>query len=94
MMSYRGYSGSTGTPSERKNVADAKRAYDTLVGMGTLGTQIVAYGESLGTGVAVQVAADKPVAGLILDAPLHVHRRRRRGLLSLSTIAVLHARSL
>ena len=69
IMSYRGYSGSTGHPSEQNNVADAKLAYDRLVALGAPPDQIVLYGESLGSGVAVQVAAKKPVAGIILDAP-------------------------
>ncbi|MEW5962986.1 MAG: alpha/beta fold hydrolase [Pseudomonadota bacterium] len=69
MMTYRGYGGSTGRPSERANVADAKLAYDTLTGLGVDPSEIVVYGESIGSGVAVQVAAEKPVAGVILDAP-------------------------
>lgn len=69
MMTYRGYSGSTGKPSERANVADAKLAYDWLIGKGVSANDIVIYGESLGTGVATQVAAAKPVGGVILDAP-------------------------
>ena len=69
MMSYRGYGGSTGSPSEAANVADAKLAYDWLVSSGVGPEGIVLYGESLGSGVAVQVALEKPVAGLILDAP-------------------------
>ena len=69
MMAYRGYGGSTGTPSEKANIADAKRAYDTLIGDGVSPSDIIIYGESLGTGVAVQVAAAKRVAGVILDAP-------------------------
>jgi len=69
MMTYRGYGGSTGSPSERNNVADAKLAYDTLVRSGVAAEDIVLYGESIGSGVAVQVAAEKPVAGIILDAP-------------------------
>ncbi len=69
IMSYRGYSGSTGTPSERANVEDAKLAYEVLVGKGVPKEKIILYGESLGTGVAVQVGAEKPVAGIILDAP-------------------------
>lgn len=69
MMTYRGYGGSTGQPSERANVADAKLAYDTLVGLGVDPSEIVLYGESIGSGVAVQVAAEKEVAGIILDAP-------------------------
>lgn len=69
IMAYRGYGGSTGQPSERNNVSDAKSAYDWLVAHGVKPGDIVLYGESLGSGVAVQVAAEKPVAGLILDAP-------------------------
>lgn len=69
MMSYRGYSGSTGRPTEANNVADAKRAYDALVAEGVRPEEIVLYGESLGSGVAVQLAAARPVAGVVLDAP-------------------------
>jgi fermentation-respiration switch protein FrsA (DUF1100 family) len=69
MMSYRGFSGSTGSPTEAANVADAKLAYDALVKEGVSPDDIILYGESLGTGVAVQVAAEKKVAGIILDSP-------------------------
>ena len=69
MMSYRGYSGSTGEPSEAANVADAKLAYDTLIAEGVGPQDIIIYGESIGSGVAVQVAAEKAAAGLVLDAP-------------------------
>jgi len=69
MMSYRGFSGSSGAPSEAANVGDAKLAYDTLVARGVDPADIIVYGESLGSGVATQVAAEKRVAGLILDAP-------------------------
>jgi hypothetical protein len=69
MLSYRGYSGSTGHPSERANVADAKLAYEALVREGVAPQDIILYGESLGSGIAVQLAAEKPVAGVILDAP-------------------------
>ncbi len=69
MMTYRGYGGSTGSPTEVDNVADAMRAYDTLVARGAAPAAIILYGESLGSGVAVQVALEKPAAGLILDAP-------------------------
>ncbi len=69
MMAYRGYSGSTGSPSEAANVADAKLAYDALVKDGVPPDDIILYGESLGSGVAIQVAQEKKVAGLILDSP-------------------------
>ena len=69
MMAYRGYNGSTGSPSERSNVADGILAFDTLVADGVRAADIIVYGESLGSGVAVQVAAERPAGGVILDAP-------------------------
>jgi hypothetical protein len=69
MVSYRGYSGSTGSPSEAANVADALLAYDLLVREGVRPEDIILYGESLGTGVAVQVAAARAVRGMIMEAP-------------------------
>ncbi len=69
MMTYRGFGGSTGTPSEKNNVADALAVYDAVLASGIPAADIVLYGESLGTGVAVQVAAQRDVAGVILDAP-------------------------
>lgn len=69
MPSYRGYSGSTGSPSEEAIVADAHLAYDHLRGMGIAERAIVVYGESLGSGVAVRLASDRSVGAVILDAP-------------------------
>lgn len=69
IMSYRGYSGSSGRPSEKANVADARLAFDTLVGWGVDPADIYIYGESIGTGIAVQVAGTRSPGGLILDAP-------------------------
>ena len=69
MLAWRGYSGSDGNPSEAASVADAKLAYTALVTQGIKPADIIVYGESLGTGVAVQLAAEKPVGGVILDAP-------------------------
>ena len=69
MMSYRGYSGSGGKPTEQLNVADAIRAYDQLRAEGIKPESIVAYGESLGSGVAIQLARERALAALVLDAP-------------------------
>lgn len=69
MVSYRGYSGSTGSPSEASNAADALVAYDALVKEGVAAGSIIAYGESLGSNIAVRVAIERKVGGVILDAP-------------------------
>jgi hypothetical protein len=68
MVSYRGYSGSTGSPSEAGLHLDARTAYDWVTG-GYEANRLVLYGESLGSGVVVRLAADRPVGGVILDAP-------------------------
>ena len=69
MMAYRGYGGSTGSPSETANVADARLAYGALVLEGVAPERIVIYGESLGTGVAARLAVERPAAGVVLEAP-------------------------
>jgi len=69
MLSHRGYSGSTGSPSERALVADAQFALDWIVAHGISADRIVLFGESLGTGMAVQLAASRPVRAVILDSP-------------------------
>lgn len=69
MPAYRGYSGSTGLPSEKAIIADATLAYNYLLKQGIPAERIVLYGESLGTGVAVQVAASHCVGALVLDSP-------------------------
>lgn len=67
-ISYRGFSGSTGVPSERANVADAIAAYDDL-SRTVPSSDIVLHGESLGSGVAAQLAAARPAAALVLETP-------------------------
>jgi uncharacterized protein len=67
-LSYRGYAGSTGHPSEPGLLLDAAAVYDfTAARYGA--DRIVAWGFSLGTGVAVALAAEHPVAKLVLEAP-------------------------
>src|SRR5712672_1450514 len=67
-LSYRGYAGSSGQPSERGLLQDAAAAYAfTTARYGA--ERIVVWGFSLGTGVAVAVAAEHPVGKLILEAP-------------------------
>jgi fermentation-respiration switch protein FrsA (DUF1100 family) len=66
---YRGYSGSTGAPSESGLRLDARAGYDWLIARGYTPDNIVIHGFSLGSGVAVQLAADHPARALILEAP-------------------------
>jgi fermentation-respiration switch protein FrsA (DUF1100 family) len=67
-LSYRGYTGSSGRPSERGLLMDAAVTYAFAAALYDSGC-IVLWGFSLGTGVAVAVAAEHPVGGLILEAP-------------------------
>ena len=68
-LSWRGYGGSTGAPSEAGLLTDAKAAYDHLRARGIPPDRIVLIGESLGTGHAVITAASNPVAAVVLEAP-------------------------
>jgi fermentation-respiration switch protein FrsA (DUF1100 family) len=67
-LSYRGYGGSSGKPSEAGLLLDASAAYDFAAARYPSG-RIVLWGESLGTGVAIALAAGRQVGGIILDAP-------------------------
>jgi fermentation-respiration switch protein FrsA (DUF1100 family) len=69
IMAYRGYNGSTGKPSESAIEGDARLVYDTLTSEGVTAQNIVLFGESLGSGVAVKLATQRQVGGVILDAP-------------------------
>src|SRR5450631_2576832 len=67
-LSYRGYAGSSGQPSEQGLLQDAAAAYAfTTARYGA--DRIVAWGFSLGSGVVVALAAEQPVGRLILEAP-------------------------
>lgn len=68
-VEYRGYGGNPGSPSEKGLVSDAAAGMDYLLKLGIHARQIVIYGESLGTNVAVQTALAFRSAGLVLDAP-------------------------
>ena len=67
-LSYRGYAGSSGAPSEQGLSRDAAAAY-AFAAERYDAQRIVAWGFSLGTGVAVAVASEHPVGKLILEAP-------------------------
>ena len=66
---YRGYSGSTGRPTESGLHLDARAGYDWLIAQGYTSDDIVIHGLSLGTGVATKLASERPARALILEAP-------------------------
>jgi uncharacterized protein len=67
-VSWRGYGGSTGTPSEAGLMRDGAAAYGWLAAR-IPPSRIILFGESLGTGVAVALAASQPATLLVLDSP-------------------------
>lgn len=69
-LSYRGYGKSAGAPTEQGIYADARAALAWLMKEKQLpANRILLYGESLGSGVAVQMATEYVMGGLILEAP-------------------------
>ncbi len=65
---YRGYGRSEGTPNEQGIIADGRAARTWLAKRaGVPESEIVLLGESLGGGVAVQLASEAPARGLVLD---------------------------
>jgi len=70
LFDYRGYGGNPGSPSETGLAADARAARTYLERRGDVDpSRIVYFGESLGTGVAVALALERPPAALILRSP-------------------------
>lgn len=68
-LEYRGYGGNAGHPSEAGFTRDARAAADWLDRQGALASKLVLYGESIGTGVATRLAAERPVSALLLESP-------------------------
>jgi len=68
-IEYRGYASSTGSPSERGLKLDGEAAYTAAVASGVAPERIVALGESLGSGVAIALAARHKLGALVLDSP-------------------------
>ena len=70
LLNYRGYGGSDGVPGESALFEDALFAFDYAARRGDVDPRrIVAIGRSLGSGVAVYLAANRPVAGVVLVSP-------------------------
>jgi pimeloyl-ACP methyl ester carboxylesterase len=69
-VNYRGYGGNPGSPSESALFADALALHDWAVLRTDVDpARIVAIGRSLGSGVAVYLAAERPLAGVVLVTP-------------------------
>jgi hypothetical protein len=69
-MGYRGGGGLPGSPSETGLKADALMLFDNISGLvGNEHGPVLVHGYSLGSGLALHVAANRPVQGVILDAP-------------------------
>ena len=68
-LSYRGFGRSQGTPSEQGLLIDADTAINFLLTQGYNNKDIILYGESLGTGIAIQQAIKIDPFAVILEAP-------------------------
>ncbi len=69
IISWRGFSGNKGQPTEKGLYNDAKSGVDWLKNKGIKKENIIIYGESLGTGVATEIAQNNNFAGVILESP-------------------------
>jgi hypothetical protein len=80
LAGYSGYGGNPGAPTETGLYADGRAHLDWLAAQGIASGQVVFYGESLGAAVAVQLATERRVRALVLEAPfasiLHSARAR------------------
>ncbi len=69
IISWRGFSGNEGKPTEEGLYKDAKSAVKWLINKGVKKENIIIYGESLGTGVATEISQNESFAGIILESP-------------------------
>ena len=69
LLAWRGFSGNKGQPTEQNLYEDARSAIRWLESKGIKENNIIIYGESLGTGIATEIAQNKNFAGIILESP-------------------------
>tara|TARA_Y100000590_G_scaffold212407_1_gene240722 strand:- start:176 stop:988 length:813 start_codon:yes stop_codon:yes gene_type:complete len=69
IIAWRGFSGNKGKPNEKGLYEDARSAVRWLNSKGIQDKNIILYGESLGTAIAVEIAQNKKYAGVILESP-------------------------
>ena len=69
IISWRGFSGNPGKPTEKNLYNDAKKSVEWLNNTGIENKNIILYGESLGTGVAVEIGQNNKFNSIILESP-------------------------
>jgi len=69
IIAWRGFSGNKGNPTEKGLYEDARSAIRWLESNNVKEKNIIIYGESLGTGIATEIAQNKNFAGVILESP-------------------------
>ena len=69
IIAWRGFSGNKGKPTENGLYIDGMSAVDWIIEQGVKEEDIILYGESLGTGIATEIAQNKNFAGVILETP-------------------------
>ena len=69
IISWRGFSGNKGKPTEKNLYHDAEEAVKWLNNLGVNNENIILYGESLGTGVATELGKRNIFGGIILESP-------------------------
>lgn len=70
LVNYRGYGASGGKPGEKAMVADALEVFDWAARHARLDmARVAVHGRSLGSAVAVQLAARRPVRCVVLTSP-------------------------
>ena len=69
IIAYRGFSGNKGNPTEMGLYKDAKAAKDWLNNQGIDDQNIILYGESLGTAIAIDLGKSFKFSGIILESP-------------------------
>ena len=69
LISWRGFSGNKGKPTEKNLYHDAEEAIKWLNNRGAISKNIILYGESLGTGVATELGTRNAFGGIILESP-------------------------
>ena len=69
LISWRGFSGNKGKPTEKNLYRDADESVKWLNNQGVISKNIILYGESLGTGVATELGTSNVFGGIILESP-------------------------